>query len=191
MATAAEKMSAFAVKYSSAAAAAAAGSKIFPQTILTAAALESSYGESGLTIQANNFFGVKAGSSWTGPTVTMPTKEQKPDGTVYTVNAAFRKYTSPEASFKDYVKLLSTSRYVNAGVTSAKTPEQQFAAIKKAGYATDVNYVSKLNSIYSSIKNMTFDFVKAHKKALVVTSTAAGLILLGVGLYLYFRNSNK
>jgi flagellum-specific peptidoglycan hydrolase FlgJ len=195
MATAAEKMKAFSSQYGSAAANAAKGSKIFPQTILSAAAVESAYGTSGLTRSGNNFFGVKKGSSWTGATVTMRTAEQTKEGKVYYVNAEFRKYPTPEDSFKDYVRLLSTSRYVNAGVTSAANPEEQFKAIQKAGYATDVNYANKLTSIYNHIRDFNLSIIKSvgetvknNKKTIMYTGLAVGFILLAVASYFYLKN---
>lgn len=145
------KANIFVETYGSYAKQAAQGTGIFPETILTAAALESGYAKSSLASVHYNFFGIKAGKSWTGKTITYNTKEQKADGTVYVVSAVFRKYDSPADSFKDYVKLLSTSRYVKYGVTTAKTPIEQFEKIKAAGYATDINYTTKLTKIFNSV----------------------------------------
>lgn len=141
----------FIKKYSVAATNAAAGTKVFPQTILTAAALESGYGESVLSAKYNNFFGIKADSSWKGKSVVMSTKEQDSSGNEYTVNAKFRSYDTAQESFSNYVKFISGPRYVKAGVLNAKTPTEQFEKIKAAGYATDKNYVAKLTKIYNSV----------------------------------------
>lgn len=147
-----DKMNAFIAQYGAAAHNAAAGTTIFPQTILSAAALESGYGESNLSKKYNNFFGIKAGPEWTGKFVTLQTKEQDPNGKVSVINARFRFYNSPEESFRNYVKFISGPRYVRAGVLNATSPVDQFAKIKAAGYATDVKYVSKLTEIFSSVK---------------------------------------
>lgn len=138
-------------KYTSHAAAAAAGTPIFPETILAAAALESNWGRSILSDQHNNFFGIKTGSKWLGAVANMPTREQNKDGSVYTVYAKFRKYSSPTDCFKDYVKVITQPRYVTAGVTKAKTPAEQFTALKKGGYATDISYPAKLASVLKTL----------------------------------------
>ena len=48
----------------------------FNEPVVTAqGALESSWGNSGLCTKANNLFGIKAGKSWRGPTLELPTRE--------------------------------------------------------------------------------------------------------------------
>jgi flagellum-specific peptidoglycan hydrolase FlgJ len=131
---------------------AAKGTPIFPETIISAAGLESGWNTSQLSMEYNNFFGFKSSSSWKGRVVSLPTKEEI-NGKVVTVQAIFRVYDSPVDSFKDYVRLLQTTRYVNAGVTTAKDSIEQFQALQRAGYATDSSYASKLSSVYYSIKS--------------------------------------
>jgi flagellum-specific peptidoglycan hydrolase FlgJ len=142
-------------KYGEYAKTAATGSAIFPETILCAAALESGYAKSELSSKYNNFFGIKAqkGDGWTGKTVTYKTREQKASGEVYYVNAAFRHFDSPADSFKNYVKFITGPRYIKAGVTSAKSPVEQFEKIKAAGYATDVNYAGILSNMFNGVKD--------------------------------------
>lgn len=147
----------FNIKYRQAAIEATAGSKIFPDTVLSAAALESNWGKSVLSAQYNNFFGIKKGIGWQGRTVLMPTREQRTDGSWYTVNAPFRWYDSPADSFRNYVKFISGPRYVRAGVLNATSPVEQFIAIKNAGYATDVSYVDKLKKVLSSFGDFIQD----------------------------------
>jgi flagellum-specific peptidoglycan hydrolase FlgJ len=128
------------------------GTPIFPETVISAAGLESGWNTSQLSSQYNNFFGFKSSPNWNGTTVTLPTKEEI-NGKIVTVNAVFRSYPSATDSFKDYVRLLQTAHYVNAGVTVAKDSIAQFQALQKAGYATDSSYSSKLASVYYSIKS--------------------------------------
>lgn len=80
--------------------------------------------------KANNFFGIKASSSWTGPKMAFNTpKDGKP------VNY-FRVYATPLDSIKDHTKfLLENSRYRKAGVFDAKNYKDQAIALQKAGYA--------------------------------------------------------
>lgn len=164
----------FTLKYTAAAQRAAKGTKIFPKVILAAAALESRYGQSLLTKKYNNFFGVKAKKTDTNK-ILLQTKEDI-NGKTITINDYFKTYSSPEKSFKDYVRLLHTDRYKKAGVLSAKNEAEQIAAIKKAGYATDTNYVSKLNLLASKI---------------TLKNTAnAGLGLLALAAGFIFINKN-
>lgn len=125
--------------------------------ILGQAALESGWGKSTLTTEANNFFGIKAGSSWTGPTTTRRTAEQTPSGGVYYVNAQFRVYASPEAGFTGYAEFIrGNSRYAKA-LQYPTNPVRYIEEIRAAGYATDVRYVSKVLTAISSIQKYIQD----------------------------------
>ena len=91
-----------------------------------------------------NLFGIKAGPGWTGKTTTVTTTEYV-NGTARKVSAKFRAYDSYEDSFNDYAKLINESpRYAEA---SKKTGSSiAFASeLKRAGYATDPNYATKLS----------------------------------------------
>ena len=140
---------------------AASGTGVYPETVLTAAILESSgqvngtwyVGASKLAKDYNNFFGIKAGESWSGAVVNMNTGEYTPAGVPYTVTDAFRAYPSVNDSFIDYVNFLkSNPRYTAAGVFTAANPYEQFQRLKDAGYATNPNYTSLMTSVFNSIK---------------------------------------
>jgi hypothetical protein len=68
-------------------------------------ALESGHGKSDLAANYNNYFGVKAGSSWKGPTVMKVDDHSYPE--------AFRVYGSVEESVENHSKVLMASRYRN------------------------------------------------------------------------------
>ena len=68
-------------------------------------ALESGHGKSDLAANYNNYFGVKAGSSWKGPTVMKVDDHNYPE--------AFRVYGSVEESVENHSKVLMASRYRN------------------------------------------------------------------------------
>jgi len=121
------------------------------EAILAQAALESGMGNSQLTLQANNFFGIKAGGNWTGPTITMPTAEQTPGGGTYIVNAQFRKYATPEEGFDGYGQFITQNSRYNQALKFPGDYLGYIKAIKDAGYATDVNYVSKVGGLADSI----------------------------------------
>jgi flagellum-specific peptidoglycan hydrolase FlgJ len=137
-----------------------AGTGIFPVVLLAQAIIESSGrmngtfypGQSTLSKQANNYFGIKANSSYKGPFITLPTRENV-NGQWITVNAKFRKYNSPRDSFADYVKFLQENpRYTRAGVFTAANDEEQAQRIAAAGYATDPNYFNLIKSVMKSVK---------------------------------------
>ena len=122
---------------------------VFPSVTLAQAILESGWGKSDLTTQANNFFGIKATDDWSGEKVLMTTQEYE-NNQYITIQDWFRKYTNPKKSFEDHIQFLKdNSRYKDNGVFSAKTPEEQATALQKAGYATSPVYADKLISIIS------------------------------------------
>jgi flagellum-specific peptidoglycan hydrolase FlgJ len=171
----------FVTKYAAAARAAAGASGIFPETILAAAILESSgkkdgvwyVGGSQLSREANNYFGIKATSSWKGKTYTINTREFI-KGQYITIPAKFRAYDTVQDSFADYVSFLQrNSRYKKAGVFTAATASEQVNRIAAAGYATDPNYSKLLNSIITSIR-----------KFIPAPSTLAILLLVAGAIYL-------
>lgn len=144
------------------------GDGILPETMVTQAILESTGnvngvwlpGASKLAREANNFWGLIAGSSWKGDTIDMV---DTGEGRTLT----FRKYPSPEAAAMDYVKFLGTNRY--SKVREGKTPYVQFMELQKAGFASDPNYATKLASIYNALKPT---FVAATGKSYTQSDTS-------------------
>jgi flagellar protein FlgJ len=90
-----------------------------------------------------NLFGIKAGANWTGKTANVTTTEYI-NGEPRKVVAKFRAYDSYEESFKDYARLINENpRYAEA---RDKTSALAYATeLKRAGYATDPQYASKLS----------------------------------------------
>jgi flagellar protein FlgJ len=119
-----------------------AQSKVPASVTLAQAILESGWGSSGLAVNGMNLFGIKAIGGWTGPTVSMPTREVI-NGQSVMVQAAFRKYMSWLGSIEDHAAFLTGNpRYKAAFAT---TNGEDFAhAIAAAGYATDPNYANSL-----------------------------------------------
>lgn len=127
---------------------------IFASVTLAQSIIESGWGKSGLTQKANNMFGIKCSSNWTGECINMTTGEYGTGG-YYNTTAAFRKYPSIEDSVNDHSLFLKeNSRYSEAGVFDATTYQDQIRAIHNAGYATDPNYAS---SIISAIQTYNLD----------------------------------
>jgi flagellum-specific peptidoglycan hydrolase FlgJ len=76
---------------------------VLPSLIIAQGILESASGTSKLAVQANNLFGIKAGSEWFGPFYTKRTAEHHPDSTIYYIDAYFRMYQSYEGCVIDLI----------------------------------------------------------------------------------------
>lgn len=121
---------------------------ILPVLVLSQAIHESASGSSELAKKANNLFGIKASSSWTGDTYTIRTDEWSEEKGWFTVTAAFRKYASWEDSVKDLVDLYQRPRY--ATVKGEMDIVKATDAVHSAGYATDPTYPEKLRGIIAA-----------------------------------------
>lgn len=132
--------------------------------------LESGYGTTDLAQNANNMHGMKcslsgntwAGSTWDGVSkYSKRTAEQDKNGNVYYVTADFRKYPCMEDSVADrasyYLGAMNGSTRRYPGIENIKTAEGQIRAIKAGGYATDVNYVSKLMNLVNRFNLTQYD----------------------------------
>lgn len=89
-----------------------------------------------------NMFGIKG----TGPAGSnvLGTQEANQQGQLYGTQAGFRAYNTPQQSMEDYVKLLSTEPRYKKAWEVRSDPVKFVTEVKKAGYATDPNYVSKV-----------------------------------------------
>lgn len=119
------------------------------------AALESGWGSSGLTVNANALFGIKADSSWKGKKYNSKTKEVYNGDTVYTT-AYFRAYDSWGESIVDHDKFLTSFQRYKTAIDS-ETPEECCRALQAAGYATDPDYARKLINIIETYNLKQYD----------------------------------
>lgn len=111
------------------------------EAVIAQAGIESAWGKSKLSSEAFNFFGMKAGSSWSGPVYVANTREENPDGSSRYQNDAFRAYPNAQAGFNGYGDfIVSNSRYSEA-LKYPSDPVQYITELKKAGYATDSKYI--------------------------------------------------
>lgn len=185
---------AFIDKYTSSAIAACAGTGLFPSVMIAQALLESGFGKSLLAAQYNNFFGIKADSSWKGEKVWLKNGPNDPNEYSY-----YRVYSSPEESFRDRNKFLQEhSRYTTHGVFQAQTPQQQIQAMKNAGYAEAPNYVQAimgeinhygLDSL-DNIRNVTVQTVRKGKQIftkilILIAGAVAVFALYHIGVMYY------
>lgn len=100
--------------------------------------LESAAGKSELATEANNHFGIKCHSTWTGETFTHNDE---------TLNECFRKYASAEESFEDHALFLEKPRYQSLFALPITDYKGWARGLKECGYATDPNYAPKLIKI--------------------------------------------
>lgn len=123
------------------------------RAVLAQAALETQWGKHMPThrdgASSYNLFGIKAGSSWEGGRVNVPTLEFE-DGVAVRRKAQFRSYDSPRESFEDYANLLASNpRY--AGALDTGDDVRAFAhGLISGSYATDPSYAVKIVAIANS-----------------------------------------
>lgn len=133
------------------------GTNLFFPAIVAQKALESGWGESTLTKEANNFGGIKYNPNLTGVTgfVVKDTTEFV-RGKRVAVKAKFSKFKDVESGIRATIQVLMSDRYKNAR-NLAKTPEEQVLMIAKAGYTTTPaqKYVSSLQGIIEATQDLT------------------------------------
>lgn len=101
--------------------------------------LESRYGLSELAVKGNNHFGIKCHNNWTGGKMYHDDDRK---------GECFRKYSSPEQSYRDHSDFLRYRDRYKFLFDYKITDYKAWAyGLKKAGYATDPAYPKKLISI--------------------------------------------
>ena len=119
-------------------------SGILPSITIAQAILESNSGNSRLSKEGNNLFGIKAGKSWKGKKISFQTEENYREF----IKAEFRKYSSWRESIDDHTKLLMQNPvYRKNGLFKTKNYKKQAQALEDAGYATAQD--SKGNRVYA------------------------------------------
>lgn len=111
--------------------------------------LESGAGTSTLARKANNHFGIKCGKSWTGKTIAHDDDAK---------GECFRVYDNPTESYRDHSNFLRYSDRYKFLFDYRKTDYKSWAyGLKKAGYATDPKYATKLIEIVEAFNLSRFD----------------------------------
>ncbi|RYL91009.1 hypothetical protein EWI07_11095 [Sporolactobacillus sp. THM7-4] len=133
---------------------------LYASVMIAQAILESASGQSGLTKEANNLFGIKG--SYNGQYVAMKTYEDDGTGHFVQVTADFRKYPSTAASLQDYANLLKNgvswnhTYYSKVWKSNASTYLNATAALQGT-YSSDTTYASKLDQLISQYNLTQFD----------------------------------
>jgi flagellar protein FlgJ len=116
---------------------------VSPRILLAQAALETGWGRS---VVGNNVFGIKAGPSWHGASITTPTHEVEA-GQLVSRQASFRAYPSLDAAVQDYVTLIGSSARYESVVGMGNDAAGYARGLLAGGYATDTEYAHKLEAI--------------------------------------------
>ncbi|MGS6841102.1 glycoside hydrolase family 73 protein [Clostridioides difficile] len=132
---------------------------ILPSITIGQAILESGWGNSKLTKQSNNLFGIKADKAWKGKSVEISTSEHYNEKIV----ASFRSYNSLQDSVKDHsLFLINNKRYRKHGLFEAKDYISQAQALENAGYSTAED--KKGNRIYAEL---LIDVIRSYNLQLI------------------------
>jgi hypothetical protein len=123
--------------------------------IIAQAILESGWGKSRLAADYHNYFGMKCGTKWTGPSVNMTTQEEYTAGTLATIKDNFRVYDNMENGVKGYFEFIQLSRYEN--LKGIVNPQKYIETIKNDGYATSSTYVNSLMQIIKLYNLTSYD----------------------------------
>lgn len=123
--------------------------KIPASITLAQAILESGSGKGDLCLEANNHFGIKCHKEWKGESV-------KHDDDLK--QECFRKYDHPNKSFEDHSLFLKNRGHYAFLFKLEPSDYKGWAkGLKKAGYATDPRYPSKLISIIERYELYEYD----------------------------------
>jgi len=121
--------------------------------------LESSWGQSELATVANNHFGIKCGSGWTGGGFYKEDDDRDAEGQL--IESCFRKFRDAQESYIAHSDFLTDSkkayRYGFLFEYEADDYKSWARGLKKAGYATDPKYPQKLISIIEKYDLAQYD----------------------------------
>ena len=127
------------------------------------AILESGWGDSSLSKNANNYFGIKAGSSWGGDYVEMQTKEYDGNGNAYMTTARFRKYADLKGSILDHAMLFVNNKGRYGNLLGETNYREACRKVREDGYATDPSYSQLLINIIEQNNLQQYDNVQVQE----------------------------
>ncbi len=134
------------------------GYGVLPSIVIGQAILESNWGNSQLSKEYNNLFGIKAYGDQNK--VTLDTQEFVNEQWI-TIKGDFRVYNSWEESMDDHTMLFvngvdwSPEKYEK--VLTAPNYEVAADALQEAGYATDPGYAAKIKEVIETYQLNQYD----------------------------------
>jgi flagellum-specific peptidoglycan hydrolase FlgJ len=158
--------------------------------ILAQGILESGAGKGKLAQSANNHFGIKCHTGWTGDSVKHDDDAEQ---------ECFRKYNQPSESYKDHsLFLTSRSRYATLFKLDKGDYQSWARGLKAAGYATDVKYPDKLIGLIERFELYKYDnevlsrnYVPVKKDPVLEISEGYYTIQQGDTLYSLSKKFNQ
>jgi len=139
------------------------GAKINPDVVIAQAILESGWGESQLSSIYHNPFGMKAGTTWTGPTVELPTEEFY-NGQYVTIMAKWKVFSNYTEAIQDYAEMMASDPYFQMSAECSSSALAYLTALQyavnnscqaigsKPPYATDPNYISSILNVIQELE---------------------------------------
>ena len=118
--------------------------------------LESGNGTSSLAREANNHFGIKCGGSWEGETYYLKDDDHDKDGNL--IKSCFRQFDDATQSYFAHSAFLTDQNRYRFLFDIQKGDYKAWAyGLKKAGYATDKAYPTKLINIIEKYQLYLYD----------------------------------
>lgn len=150
--------------------------------------LESGAAESKLAKYHNNYFGITAGSSWKGNTVTF--RDWYPDpktGKQIYYDAIFRSYPDILTGWLDYGNLLKNGKYYKDAFNHVDDPVKFVSALVDDNgpkYGTDPKYLQKFAAALERLKQ----YIPAQLPAPVIAGSSGNIlsVILMVGAAAFF-----
>lgn len=142
---------------------------------LAQALLESGAGKSTLAREAKNHFGIKCNGGWTGDTYHHKDDDYK-NGKL--IKSCFRKFNNVSESFYEHSEFLKgQKRYAFLFHLSNKDYHGWAHGLKKAGYATDKAYPTKLINLIDKYQLFLYDDGPVSEEVLASTEMPDPVIL--------------
>lgn len=118
--------------------------------------LESGAGKSDMARKGNNHFGIKCHNTWSGATVYFDDDAE---------HECFRAYDNVYDSYEDHSRFLAGGRRYQSLFQLKETDYKGWAkGLKKAGYATNPQYATKLIDIIQLYKLDRYDHAKHYDR---------------------------
>lgn len=147
-----------------------------PEFLLAQFAGETDWGKKIIEGTGFNLGNIKASKNWKGGTVKAWDKIEKSYD-------PYRVYATAEEFADDYIKLVGNSKRYKS-VKGAQDEKTFFSELKKSGYATDKEYVSKNLAMVKSVNNRL-----DQNQTLKTSKTTNNLPLDSIGLANFAQNA--
>jgi LysM repeat protein len=121
--------------------------------------VESNAGQSTLAIEANNHFGIKCGTDWTGKSYY--TEDDDRDNNNNIIKSCFRKYKNVDRSFEDHSDFLRNPKKFNRYGFLFQLNQQDYKSwcygLQSAGYASTETYGQTLINVIETYRLFEYD----------------------------------